>query len=71
MSGEEACVAFSNYLTHFEKEEIKQFEVTYFACMNKKKLYGGSYEQTDEEGQQVFNNGFDNDQNDYMFEISD
>jgi dual specificity tyrosine-phosphorylation-regulated kinase 2/3/4 len=25
----------------------------------------------DEEGQQIFNNGFDNDQGDYMFEIND
>lgn len=50
MNGEEAASLYSSYLTPFEKDEIRTFEQVHFVCLNKKKLYGGSYDQTDDEG---------------------
>lgn len=75
MSCEDALKLYGGYLSEYEKDEIKQFDTIFYMSFNKRKSTTGptsySVEQQDSDSPRNSNNGYDNDQGDYLFEASD
>lgn len=69
MSGEDAYKIYGQFLTPYEKEEVKQFEIVYY--MNVLGLRKTLNIQTQESEEQKFNYGYDNEDGDYLFEAND
>lgn len=62
MAGDEACKVFHSQLSPFEREEIRAFDMVYYMNPPKKRR------DAEENG---FNNGFDTEDGDYLFETGE
>ena len=78
MSGIEAGRVLFKYLNSFEKEEIKGFEVVYYVNLTSTRkafvisnTVDAQVLVTDSQAPMVYNNGFDSDDGDFLYEAGD
>lgn len=70
MSGEEAAKIFSQHLSNYEREEIKEYETVYYVNTHvKKKSFMNEPSENESEGK--FNYGYDTEDGDYLYDVHD
>ena len=82
MSSEEFVRLHGNKLSPYERDEVSDFKMVYYASLNMKNKGIGKYvkneltcqddkTKVEDTSSGVYNHGFDNDQADYLYEAKD